>query len=65
VTPRPIHVARRALKRQGYRLWRSRWRRGSIDNFGDFAIVLDEYDCIVAGPRFDLTLDDVEQWLAE
>jgi len=54
---------RRAAKRQGYRLHRSRWRLGSIDNLGEFQIV-DRDNWIQAGIRFDMTLDAIEEWLA-
>ena len=55
--------ARRAAKRRGLRLHRSRRRLGSIDNPGGFQIVNSYYNFVVAGERFDMTLDDVEQWL--
>lgn len=45
--------ARRAAHRVGLIAKKSRWRRGSIDNFGQF-MLLDE-NRIVAGERFDLT----------
>jgi hypothetical protein len=55
---------RRALARQGFTLHKSRWRLGSIDNFGGYQIINPYVNGIVAGSRFDLSLDDVEEWLA-
>ena len=34
------------------------------DNLGGFQILFDQLNVIVAGERFDLDLDDVEQWIA-
>ena len=53
---------RRLARRGGYSLHKSRagW---SLDNFGEFMIVDDDINTIVAGERFDLSLDDVEEWL--
>lgn len=56
---------RRALMRQGYRLHRSRWRLGSIDNFGGFQIIELNRNYIAAGEKFNLSLDDVEAWVNE
>lgn len=56
---------RRLARGQGYALHRSRWHRGSIDNYGEFRVVDRDRNLIVAGERFDMTLDDVERWLAE
>lgn len=56
---------RRAAKRQGYRLSRSRWRAGSIDNAGGFQVIDLQTNVVVAGSRFDLDADDVQRWLAE
>lgn len=56
---------RRAARRQGYVLRRSRWHLGSIDNYGEFMIVDADRNWTVAGLRFDMTLDDVERFLAK
>lgn len=56
--------ARRALRRSGHRLRRSMWHRGSIDNLGGYQIVLESPNLVVAGMRFELDLDDVEEWIA-
>jgi hypothetical protein len=53
---------RRLARRGGYSLRKSR-AGFSGDNFGDFMIVDDDMNAVVAGDRFDLTLDDVEEWL--
>ena len=53
--------ARRALRRSGHRL-RLR-HRGSIDNLVGYQILLDSPNLVVAGTRFELDLDDVEEWI--
>jgi hypothetical protein len=51
--------ARRAARSAGLSARKSRWRLGSIDNFGGF-ILLDSYSGnVVAGERFDMTAEDV------
>ncbi len=40
------------------------WHRGSIDNLGGYQIVLESPNLVVAGMRFELDLDDVEEWIA-
>jgi hypothetical protein len=57
--------ARRAAKRVGYRAVKSRWRAGSIDNFGEFQIVDPFCNAIVAGARFDYSADDVIAFCSE
>ena len=57
-------LRRRAI-RQGYCLMRSRWRLGSIDNLGGYSIIDANHNFVVAGSRFDLSLDDVEAWLSD
>ena len=52
---------RRLARSGGYSLRKSR-RGYSIDNLGGYMIV-DDRNFIVDGPRFDLSLDDVEEWL--
>jgi hypothetical protein len=53
---------RRLARSGGYSLHKSR-ASISVDNLGDFMIVNDDMNAVVAGERFDLTLDDVEEWL--
>ncbi len=56
---------RRAVRKAGCYLTRSRWRARSIDNFGGFMLCDASVGACVAGPRFNLTPGDVEDWLAE
>jgi hypothetical protein len=58
--------ARRAAKRVGLIAKKGgRWRRGSIDNFGDFMLVDPYRNFVVAGPRFNMTADEVVEFCAE
>jgi hypothetical protein len=59
--------ARRALRRLGFSLRKSRQRLHvpNIDNAGHYRIVDAERNFIVAGEKFDMTLADVERWLQE
>jgi hypothetical protein len=51
--------ARRAARRVGLMARKSRWRRDSIDNYGEFMLI-DLYDnYVVAGSRFDMTAENV------
>ncbi len=54
---------RRWAKRLGLQFHKSRARQWSIDDHGRYRLV--DGDVIVAGEKFDLDLDDVEEWLAE
>ena len=56
---------RRKLNKLGYTMRKTNWRRDSIDNFGGYAIIDTEYNAIVRGSRFDLDLDDVEEFISE
>ena len=55
---------RRLARRNGYMVRKSRWRLGSIDNFGGYMLVDPDTNGAVAGTRFDLTGDDVAAYLA-
>jgi hypothetical protein len=55
-------AARRAARRAGYIATKSRWRKYSIDNHGDFMIVDPSTNGVVAGSRYDLTADEVVAW---
>lgn len=55
---------RRALNKAGYSLHKSR-SRISIDNLGRYMITLTENNAVVAGSRYELTLDDVQEWLTD
>ena len=55
---------RRVLKRQGYRLVKSRRRDPQALDYGDYMIV-DERKCCILGKdpwSFSATLDEVEEW---
>ena len=56
--------ARRAARRVGLVARKSRWRRGSIDNRGEYMLINPMTNFVVAGSRFDLTADDVVQFCA-
>ena len=51
--------ARRAARRVGLIAKKSRWRHGSLDNFGGFMLIHGSYNYVVFGERFDLTPEDV------
>ena len=56
--------ARRAARRAGLLARKSRWRRGSIDNRGEYMFLNPMTNFVVAGSRFDLTAEDVVQFCA-
>ena len=51
--------ARRAAQRVGLIARKTRWRRDSIDNFGEFMLIDPDGNYAVAGFRFDMTAEDV------
>ena len=55
--------ARKQLAKQGYTLKKSRVQTYTADNQGGYMIVKD--GVIQSGERFDMTLEDVEKFLAE
>ena len=55
---------RRRLAKMGYLLRKSR-EAISLDNFGHYMIIDGYTGCISAGSRFDLNLDEVEQFITE
>jgi hypothetical protein len=55
-------AARRAARRVGLVARKSRWRKYSIDNHGDFIIIDPSTNGVVAGSRFDLTAEEVVEW---
>jgi len=57
--------ARRAARRVGLMAKKSRWRAGSIDNFGDFMLVDPRINGVVAGSRFDLSAEEVIEYCAK
>jgi hypothetical protein len=56
---------RRWASRLGLQFHKSRARRWSIDDHGSYMLVDADGDVLVAGEKFDLDLQDVEEWLAE
>lgn len=55
--------ARKQLAKQGYSLKKSRAQTYTADNQGGYMIVQD--GIIQAGKQFDMTLEDVEKFIAE
>lgn len=55
---------RRALHKHGYSLHKSR-KQISADNLGGYMIEDTSLKACVAGSRYDYTLDDVAEWLAD
>lgn len=55
--------ARKQLAKQGYTLKKSRAKTYTVNNCGGYMIVQD--GIIQAGERFDMTLEDVEKFIAE
>lgn len=53
---------RRALMQEGYSLRKSR-KPISVNNMGEYMIVDTINNCVVAGSNYELTLDDVAEWL--
>lgn len=56
---------RRIARRQGYALHKDKAGVWSFNHQGGWQIVDADRNWLVAGERFDLSLDDVEQWLTE
>ena len=57
--------ARRAARRIGYVVRKSRRHAGSLDNFGEFMILDPSMNFPVAGFRYDLGPQEVIEWCAE
>jgi hypothetical protein len=51
--------ARRAARRVGLLARKSRWRLGSVDNFGEFMLLDPQTNFVVEGARFDLSAEEV------
>lgn len=58
-------LPRRKLNKLGYTMKKTNCRRNSIDNFGGYAIIDTACNAIVRGSRFDLDLDDIDQFISE
>jgi hypothetical protein len=56
---------RRWASRLGLQLHKSRARNWNIDDYGGWRICDADSDLILAGEKFNLSLEDVEQGLAE
>ena len=55
---------RRKLNKYGYTIKKSRLAE-SGDNFGEYMIVDFHTNCLVRGERFDVSLDEVEDFLRD
>jgi hypothetical protein len=51
--------ARRELKKLGYQLKKSRVRNTNLDNWGGYMIIEPNMNSVVAGERFDMSLEEV------
>ena len=56
---------RRKLNKLGYTMKKTNCRRNSIDTSGGYAIIDTACNAIVRGSRFDLDLDDIDQFISE
>jgi hypothetical protein len=54
--------ARRAARRVALMAKKSRWRLGTIDNYGAFALVDPRTNFMVAGFRYDLSAEGVIEY---
>jgi hypothetical protein len=52
-------AARRAARRVGLVARKSRWRKYSCDNHGDFMLIEPATNFCVAGSRFDMSAEEV------
>lgn len=57
--------ARRAAKRAGLRATKTRWRQGTVDNYGQFQLVDFRNNVVVLGVRFDATAAEVIKYCLE
>ena len=57
--------ARRGLARQGMALKKDRARTWSVDRQGGYMIVDPNSNALLAGEKFDLSLETVESWAKE
>lgn len=57
--------ARRAARRAGLVATRSRWRKFSIDNHGDFMLVDPSTRGCVFGERYDATAEEVLEFCSD
>ena len=59
------NLCRRRAVRVGLYLRKSRAKRWSVDDHGEYMLIELDHNAIVAGQRFDLNLSDVVEWLDE
>ena len=50
--------------RQGFSIRKSRVREPNLDNLGGYMLIETDHNIVVSGERFDLSLDDIEAYLA-
>ena len=55
---------RRALKKEGYQLQKSRKRNIDADNQGGYMVIITASNACAGGARYDWTLDDVERFIS-
>jgi hypothetical protein len=51
--------ARRAAKRAGLVARKTRWRVGTVDNWGGYQLIDAHRNLVVDGPRFDLSAEEI------
>lgn len=56
---------RRALNKAGYTLHKSRARTINPENLGGYMIVNAYINAVVAGSRFELDIEDVQDWVQD
>ena len=56
---------RRAATRQGFILKKSKAKKWNVDNYQGWQIVDAQRNIIVAGEKFDMTLESVESFLSD
>jgi hypothetical protein len=54
---------RRQAKRLGLRIQKSRARHLHFDDHGEYQLIEERTNTVVVGEKYDLSLDDVEEWL--
>ena len=54
---------RRHLRKHGVRIVKSRIRNPNIDNYGQYLLVDSYTNTVIDGVKYDMTLDDIEDYL--
>jgi len=57
--------ARRKLSKQGIVVRKSRAQAVTANNFGDYMLVNARRNAIIAGARYELTLEDIERYASD